>query len=127
MDITLFLAQIWGPIILAVGIGSFMSRDFYLKIYRDLQKETLGVLTFGMVAMAGGITQVAFHNVWDTLPQILISLLGWALLIKGTLFIIAPRLVDRGGDWAADSRLLPAIGGFTLLVGAYLSWLAYLA
>jgi hypothetical protein len=50
MDITIFLAQIWGPVILAVGIGVFTSRSYYLKVYRDLEKETLAVLLFAMFA-----------------------------------------------------------------------------
>jgi len=65
MDITTFLAQIWGPIILAVGLGVFISRNYYMRIYRDLEKETLAVLVFGMVAMAAGIAQVSVHNIWN--------------------------------------------------------------
>ena|SRR3989338_2818129 len=127
MDITTFLAQIWGPIILAVGLGVFISRNYYMRIYRDLEKETLAVLVFGMVAMAAGIAQVSVHNIWNNLPQVIISIFGWALLLKGTLFIVAPKLVDRSGDWAADSKLVPVVGGFMLLVGAYLSWIGYFA
>lgn len=127
MDTTLFLAQIWGPIIFAVGLGIFVSRKYYIRIYRELEKDALAVLIFGMIGMAAGIVQVNAHNVWDTLPQILISLLGWGLLIKGTVFAVVPRIVDRGGDWAADSKLIPAVGALMLLLGAYLSWFAYLA
>ena len=127
MDITTFLAQIWGPIILAVGLGVFISRNYYMRIYRDLEKETLAVLVFGMVAMAAGIAQVSVHNIWNNLPQVIISIFGWALLLKGTLFIVAPKLVDRSGDWAADSKLVPVVGGFMFLVGAYLSWIGYFA
>lgn len=64
-----------GPIILAVGLGVFVSRGYYIRIYRELEKETLTVLLFGMVAMSTGIAQIIFHNIWDTLPQIVVSLL----------------------------------------------------
>ena len=127
MDITTFLAQIWGPIFLAVGIGVFVSREYYLKIYRDLEKQTLAMLVFGMVAMAVGIAQVSVHNVWNNLPQVIISFFGWATLLKGAMFLIAPKFVDRSGDWAANTKLIPVVGGFMLLVGVYLSWVGYFA
>lgn len=127
MDITTFLAQLWGPVILAVGIGVFLSRAHYVRLYRDLEKNALAGLCFGIIAMAAGILQVRVHAAWDTLPQVVVSLLGWGLLIKGTLFVIAPTFVDRMGDRWAKLTLIPLAGGFMLLVGAYLTWIGYLA
>lgn len=124
---TLFLASIWGPIILAVGIGVFFNRSYYARLYRDLQRETLAVLTFGMVMMGLGIWQIGAHNSWDTFAEGLISFLGWGLLAKGLAFIIAPTWVDQSGDWTADSKLLPLVGTLTTIVGAYLTYIAYLA
>lgn len=126
MDTTMFFVQIWGPILLAVGVGVSVSRDFYIRVYRELEKETFAVLMFGMVAMAMGIVQIQLHNVWNTLPQIIISLLGWGLLIKGVVCVVAPRVASWGGDWVVDSKLIPTVGGVVLLGGAYLSWLGYL-
>ena len=126
MDITVFLAQMWGPAMRAVGLGFFVSRKYYVKIYRDLEKETFALLVFGMAGIAAGIAQVSIHNVWDTVPQIIVSLLGWALIVKAAVFAIAPNVVDQWGDWAADSKLIPVAGTFVLIIGAYLSWFAYL-
>ena len=125
MDVTVFLAQIWGPIMFALGLGIFTSRSHYLRIYRDLEKETLAVLVFGMMGMALGILQIGVHNAWNTLPQILVSLLGWGLLLKGLVFILAPRFVDRSGDKAAKSGLLPIVATALLIIGAYLVWIGY--
>lgn len=127
MESTTFLAQIWGPTILAVGVGVFASRRYYVKIYRDLEKDTLTVLLFGMVGMAMGIAQILSHNVWDTLPQIVVSVLGWGLLIKGALFVVMPSFVDSAGNFWADKKLIPLAGTLSLIVGAYLTWFAYLA
>ncbi len=125
MNSTIFLAQIWGPVILAVGLGVFVSRNYYIKIYRDLEKETLSVLLFGMVAMSAGIAQILYHNVWDTFPEIVISILGWGLLLKGLAFAVVPKLVDMSGDWQVTSKLIVPAGGVMLILGAYLSWFGY--
>jgi hypothetical protein len=127
MDVTVFLAAIWGPTLCAVGLGVFLSRSYYVRIYRDIEKSAFAVLVFGMVAMAAGLAQMQLHAVWDTAPQVLISLLGWALFLKGAVFTIVPRLADRGGDFALGAKLVPLAGTLTLLAGAYLSYVAYLA
>lgn len=126
MDITTFLAQLWGPVMLAVGLGIFVSRTYYIKIYRDLEKDVLAVLLFGMVAMTAGLTHVLYHNLWNTFPQILVSIVGWSLLAKGLLFIVVPAFVDKVGDGWANMKLIPFAGVLMLLVGGYLSWFAYL-
>lgn len=125
MELTQLLAQIWGPAILAVGLGVFLSGPYYIKIYRDIDKSPLAMLTFGMFAMAAGLLQVSLHNAWNTLPEIIVSFLGWALLVKGALFLIAPRFVDKMGDGWADKKLIPLAGTLMLVFGGYLSWIGY--
>lgn len=125
MNTTLFLAQIYGPILLCMGLGIFISKNYYRKIYRDLEKDVLAVFLFGMIGMAIGIVQIRFHNVWNTIPQILISIIGWGFLLKGILFTVWPRQVDKAGDYWASKHLIPLSGTLLLLIGAYLSWFAY--
>lgn len=125
MEMTIFLASLWGPAILAVGIGFFVSRNYYLKIYRDLERESFALLVFGLAGIATGITQVSIHNSWGSLPEVLISFLGWALLLKALVFVIKPDVADKSADWMAASKLIPAAGIVMLVVGAYLTWLAY--
>lgn len=127
MDLTLFLAQLWGPLIFAVALGIFVSRSYYTKIYQDLEKDALAVLLFGMVAMTSGIIHVSFHNVWGTFPQIMVSLLGWGLLLKGVLFIVVPKLIDQAGDGWVNLKLIPYAGIAMFLLGGYLTWFAYFA
>ncbi|MCC7500274.1 hypothetical protein IT396_00500 [Candidatus Nomurabacteria bacterium] len=126
MDLTTMLAQVWGPILVAVGLGFFFSTKYYVKIYRDLEKESFAVLFFGMFAMAIGIVHVLAHNIWGTSSQILVSFLGWGVLLKGIICVTFPALADRGGDWALSARVVPAAGGVALLLGAYLTYIGYL-
>jgi hypothetical protein len=127
MDITTFLAQIWGPIVLAVGLGMFVSRAHYARIYRNLENEALAILVFAMAGIAAGVLQVTSHSLWGTPAQILISFLGWALLVKSVMLAIMPSAADRLGDWAANARLITLIGGVMILAGGYLSWVGFFA
>lgn len=127
MDITTLLAQIWGPIMVALGLGFFFSRAIYIKVYRDLEKVPFAVIVFGMFAMAAGIVHVMVHNVWDTFPQMLVSIFGWTLLIKGVICMVFPGFADQSGNWAVSAKIVPLSGTIALVLGLYLSWFAYLA
>ena len=123
----MFLAGLWGPAILAVGIGFFVSREHYLRIYRDIQREPFALLAFGMAGIAAAIAQISVHNVWGTLPEMLISFLGWAMLLKSLAFMIMPNITDKVGDNVASKSTLVTTAGIIMLVaGGYLTWLAYM-
>lgn len=117
---TTLLAQMWGPTILAIGLGIFVSRAYYIKLYRDLQKQSMAMLLFAMVTIPAGVAQIYFHNTWNTFPEIVISLLGWGLLLKGVIFAVIPGFVDKAADWEADSKLVPFAGALMLIAGIYL-------
>lgn len=127
MITTLLFAQIYGPILLAVGLGIFLSRNYYRRIYKELEKDALAVLMFGIAMMAIAIVQVQIHNVWSTLPEIIISVIGWGMLIKGITFVTLPGAADKASKYWVDHRLIPIAGFATLIIGAYLSWFAYFA
>ncbi len=127
MDITLFIAQIWGPILLALGVGFFTSRSYYLKMYHNLEQHAFAVFMFAILAIAVGIIQVQAHNVWGSFTQVVISVLGWGTLVKGIIFAVAPRFVDQTAAWEADKKLIPSVGVLMILLGAFLTWAGYLA
>jgi uncharacterized membrane protein YagU involved in acid resistance len=127
MDITQFLAQLWGPTILAVGLGILISRRHYTKVYRDIEKEPFAMLTFGMFAVILGIIHVQLHNSWNTVTEGLVSLLGLGLLVKGFAFIIFPGMADAWADYATKLKLIPIAAVLTIAIGVYLSYIGYLA
>lgn len=124
-SITIFLAQLWGPAMLAVGVGIFVSKDYYIKIYRDIEKEPLALLLFGFVGVAASIAHIQAHNVWGTLPEIIISFFGWALLAKALVFLIKPRLADQWGNYVSAAKMVPAATITAIVLGGYLTWVGY--
>lgn len=127
METTIFLAQIWGPVMLALGLGMLISRDRYLRMYRELGHKDFSILVFAMAAIAAGVVQIGAHNVWGSLPEVLISLFGWLLLVKGAALAIFPKLVGKVARCYTKNSAFVITGGVILLViGAYLSYLGFL-
>lgn len=124
-SITIFLAQLWGPALLAMGVGIYVSRGYYTKIYRDIEKEPLALLLFGFVGMAAGIAHIQAHNVWGNLPEIVISFFGWALLAKALVFLIKPKLADEWGNKISGNNMIPTATAIAVILGGYLTWVGY--
>lgn len=125
MDITVFLAQLWAPVLLALGVGMFVSPSYYKRLYRDLEKETLALVTLAIVLIMGGTAHILAHNVWDSLATAVVSLLGWGAFLKGITFAVAPRFVDRKGNWAVKAKIVPTIGVVLIVLGTYLALVGY--
>ena len=124
--LTIFLAQLIGPAVLAVGLGIFFSRSYYNKIYRHLENETLAVLMGGLTILIAGIVIVLSHNIWDSTLAVIISLVGWLSILKGLMLVILPKWVDKIGDIVADSKWFPGAAVVYTLIGAYVTYVAYL-
>jgi len=124
---TIFLAQLIGPTMLAVGLGIFFSRSYYEKVYRNLENETLSVLVSGIAALVIGILMVLNHNVWNSLLSGIVTLVGWLSIVKGLLLIIVPRKVDKLGDWMAGKKGWFTFAAFLYMgVGAYVTYMVYM-
>lgn len=123
---TIFLAQIWGPVLLAVGIGMFANRAQYQKVYRDIAEEPLAALAFGLFASVIGIAQVLAYNVWDTFISAVLTLLGWGALLKGLVFIMFPAYVAKTSQAFAKIKATPLAAALVTALGAYLVWYGFL-
>lgn len=122
MNTTVLLAQVWGPVLFAVGIGVFVSRGYYVKVYRDIEKHVLAALVFGLGCLAGGTAHILAHNVWGTFTEGVVSFLGWMLFVNGVLFIVTPQFVDKVGDFWVNKKLIALEGATSLILGMYLLW-----
>ena len=83
----------------------------------------------GMVATAVGLAVVLGHEVWagGVLP-ILVSLTGWAALLKGlTLLLVPGERVAAVYKGAGFERWFGAWMAVVLLFGAWMMWLAFMA
>ena len=55
------------------------------------EKGEVGSFLNAFVHFPLGAFIVAFHNVWHGIPMI-VTIIGWGLVVKGTLYFAAPRL-----------------------------------
>lgn len=86
-------------------------------------KGEAGVIFIALPTVILGSFVVAFHNVWSGIP-ILLTLFGWAQILKGTIYLFIPsyglRLLARVTPERTNLFRLPGIP--FLVIAALLAW-----
>jgi hypothetical protein len=127
MDASVFLAKLLGPALVVVGAGLLLNRAAYQAAAEEVLKTRSLLYLFGLIAFLGGLAVVLTHNVWEWRWPVIITVLGWFMLIRGTLRIVIPQQV---GDLASKilartPNLLPVSGVILVALGAILVWMGY--
>ena len=87
---------------------------------------TAGVFIEGFLLLNFGAIIVAFHNVWHG-PEVLLTLVGWAQVLKALGRFLAPKVGLRVMQRATQERAWYfQIGGVVaLLLSGFLWWLRF--
>jgi uncharacterized membrane protein len=124
MDSSLFLARLIGPIFVIVGIGLLLNRDRYRALAEEVITSRALLYVFGVLALTGGLAIVLTHNVWVWDWPVIITIIGWLMMVRGTLRIVIPEKV---GDLGARvltrwPHILLVSGLAVIALGALLCW-----
>jgi len=126
-EMTLFLAQIFGPVLGFMGLGMLINQDFYMKSFKTFSKEGFAFVATVMAMIAVGVVLVMKHFLWTSFPEILVSIICLGFLIKGVLLAVLPKTFD-GLIKMLFSKGIMMFGGFAWFAGgAYLSYVGFFA
>ena len=93
---------------------------------KELREFSLSYYYAAVLALCTGLAIVLTHNRWDTLPEILVSLIGWGGLLKGMIRFLAPDMTRTMIDRVVTKDVLMTGGVVLVLWGGYMSWAGYL-
>ena len=127
MDSSIFIAKLLGPPILLAGASLLAYPAFYRGVAEDVQRSRGLLYLFGMIRFIAGLAVVLVHNLWVADWRIIVTLTGWAAMLRGALILAMP---ETAAAWAGRSlergALLPVAGGIAIALGAALCLFGYL-
>lgn len=112
---------------LVVGMSHIAQARAWDEFFALLRaKGRAGVIVNGLLALTFGSIVVAGHNVWGGLPTV-VTLMGWAQLLKGFLHLAVPGIGERSLRMAETNPVNKfRIGGVVLLlVDVPIGWLVF--
>ena len=120
MDISLFLAQIFGLYFILAGVAILIrptATDELLRLFANKNTTFLS----GFIALLVGVPLVLLHNVWDGSWRVVITVLVWLTLLKGVARIYLQDLVASWADTlTAYPRMVRHMVWLLIFLGVYL-------
>jgi len=93
MELSVFVAQVAALIYLSVGIAALSSRIHFGKLIESFEQSQGLTYVTGFVTIVIGMLLVKYHNIWVKDWTVLITIIGWAAIIKGVMFIAFPQSI----------------------------------
>lgn len=91
MELSILMAKIFAAVYLAAGLGVLLNPRFYSRIMDDILKNSAITFIYGFFAIIFGVFMVTYHNFWVKDWTVVVTLFGWASLIKGFMFLVLPQ------------------------------------
>jgi hypothetical protein len=128
MQTSIFLARLLGPLLLLTGAGIVLNPKSFRTIAGEVVRSVTLVYLFGFMDLAAGLAIVLTHNVWVASWRVLITLIGWLLLIRGAVRIVAPEIVmGYAAKVIRNKQVIPAAGAVVGVLGLVLCYFGYVA
>jgi hypothetical protein len=128
MQTSIFLARLLGPLLLLTGAGIVLNPKSFRTIAGEVVRSVTLVYLFGFMDLAAGLAIVLTHNVWVVSWRVLITLIGWLLLIRGAVRIVAPEIVmGYAAKVIRNKQVIPSAGAVVGVLGLVLCYFGYVA
>ena len=125
---TAFLGKLIGLYCIAISISILAHAQATVEIMKAILRDPPLLFIAGLLGMTAGLAIVLAHNVWSGgALAILVTLFGWASLIKGVLLLVlSPEKESRVFIVGLGFEQHPKIyAAFLLLVGTYLAYAGF--
>jgi uncharacterized protein YjeT (DUF2065 family) len=113
-------------VFIILGLSHVAAARAWVRFFLDMRArgETAGLYN-ALVHGPLGLLIVAFHPVWSG-PGLLVTLLGWGLTIKATLYFVWPGLAQKTMARVAEERAweFRAAGMASVALGLAIGWIA---
>ena len=127
-DSTRTLARIVGPALIAGGLAVLVRRgELPIILEAFAQDAALGFVA-GLVGLVAGLCLLSFHSRVSTLAALVLTLLGWLMVLRGLGLLFAPSYVIVAAHWFVETpHAFDTVGVVVALFGAWLSTVGFSA
>ena len=126
---TIFLSRLLGLFLLAMSLALYLRKPELLPALNDLIQDAPRLLILSIAALLGGLAIVLTHNIWSGgALQVVVTLLGWALLLRGLVLLLLPHeFIVRLFEMSRFADLFYLYAAIPLVLGLYLTFAGFTA
>lgn len=126
MELSFFLAKVVGIFVLIKAIAMIMKRKETNDVVEDFFKDKTLLMFAGSFELIIGLLIVNSHNIWVNGWPVIITILGWMMVIEGTFIAVSPtKKVVKVFKVLMSKRWYTIWTIVALVVGVYLTYVGF--
>jgi len=95
MDIPFLVEKTIGLYFFIIALSLLIRPLLWLKMIKRMIQEDSGQRTYFFFSLMVGIVVIFTHNIWDLTSAVLVTVFGWAMVVKSTIAFIYPELFNK--------------------------------
>lgn len=126
MENAVKVAEVAGPVYMVIGLSFLIYLKPWQTIITSWLKNHYTMLPLALVQLVLGIIIIRMYNVWTWDVWLLVTVSGWAMLVKSVVYFLAPGPMIKWALSLRKSRVLIASSAVLLIVwGGVMGYYAY--
>lgn len=128
MNTSIFLAKLMGLYLVIISISVLINKNRMKSVIAELMKNSALQFVMGLNLLIIGLLLIISHNLWVSSWPIIITIIAWAVFIKGVLNVTFPNLAQRMTKPFLQSQSIPYFAILiNFLLGIYLCYYGFIA
>ncbi len=120
------IQEIFSPVWLILGISRAAHSGLWLDLIAEVRKSRFAGFFMGVSALPVGLLLIVGHNEWVLDWPLFITVVGWGMAIKGTIYLLVPNAAEAVIERAGKSKRVLRVSGIVMAAfGAVLTWQAF--
>jgi hypothetical protein len=119
-----YLAEVWGISIVVVSLALLIKEKYLKRLFASMETED-NLFSWGLISVVIGIALA--HNIWVKNWQVIITILGWASLIKGLALLFMPEKMKAYVKKMENNQWVPVALVVGVVIGLIITYLGFTA
>jgi hypothetical protein len=125
---TIFLSKLIGLYCIIAALCGITHKAVVVEMVATIFHDSGLILALGIIAVLAGLAMVLAHNIWSGgALAVVVTLVGWAALIKGVLFLFLSPGAEEQLIFVTlqYNRLFYLYMAISLVIGIYLTYAGF--
>ncbi|OBH98478.1 hypothetical protein [Mycobacterium sp. E2733] len=122
---TRFFSRVLGPFLIIVDVTAVARSSDMQSLLSQFEANSMWTFVTGAFILLLGLTIVAAHQSWRGAAAIIVSLLGWLIVLRGLLLVAFPKffaslandMIGAQGWWITACIVFALVGVYLTYVG----------
>ena len=126
MQPAVFIARLIGPALVVIGVGMLLNEATYAAMIAEAVRSPTTIYLSGLLSLLPALAILNVHRTWTADWRVIITILGWLMVIGGVIRIVLPQLTATLATTLYSASVgLTIFAVVALVLGGYLSFEGY--